>query len=131
MIYSGDWLKTRLQRNTSATTTLGAFGGFTSMVGNLAGPVLSLYMLAMQFPKKQFIGTAAWFFMVLNLLKLPGHIWVWHTITIDSFLLDVFAIPAIVFGAFAGVHIVKRIPEKTYRWFVILTILISSALMLL
>jgi len=39
--------------------TIGITGGFVSMIGNLAGPILGLYLLAMRFPKKEFIGTGA------------------------------------------------------------------------
>ncbi|MFZ9982860.1 MAG: sulfite exporter TauE/SafE family protein, partial [Cyclobacteriaceae bacterium] len=51
----------------------GVAGGFTSMIGNLAGSVMAVYFLSVRLPKNVFIGTTAWFFMVLNVFKVPFH----------------------------------------------------------
>lgn len=110
--------------------TIGIVGGFATMVGNLAGPVMALYLLSMQFPKNQFIGTAAWFFLAANVVKVPFHIWVWETITFNSFLLDLLLIPAVALGAWLGVRIVKRIPETIYRWFVIVMTTLAAVALL-
>jgi uncharacterized membrane protein YfcA len=109
----------------------GIIAGFASMVGNLAGAVMSLYFLSMRMPKNSFIGTAAWYFMVINWLKVPFHIWAWHTITLDTFLLDLTTLPIIILGAFLGVVIVRNLKEKTYRWFIIAMTLLAAIIMLL
>ncbi len=49
----------------------GILAGFTTMVANVSGPIMVLYLLALRLPKVAFIGTAAWFFLSLNLLKVP------------------------------------------------------------
>mgnify|MGYP001040963044 CR=1 FL=1 len=49
----------------------GVLAGFTTMVANASGPIMVLYLLALRLPKVAFIGTAAWFFLCLNLFKLP------------------------------------------------------------
>lgn len=100
--------------------SIGVLGGITTMIGNLAGSVMSLYLLAMRMPKNQFIGTAAWFFLVINLIKVPFHVFVWDTISVDTFLLDLTLLPVIGLGAFLGLQIVKRIREKAYRYFIII-----------
>jgi len=105
---------------------VGVLGGFTTMVGNLAGPVMVLYMLAMRFPKNQFIGTAAWFFFVINLTKVPFHVVAWGTITWNSLFLTSVFIPAVILGAWLGLFVVKRIPEQPYRWLVIATTFIAA-----
>lgn len=104
----------------------GVAGGFTTMVGNLAGPVMALYLLAMRLPKNELIGTGAWFFLVVNLIKVPFHIWVWETIDTNTVLLDLCLLPAIAIGAVIGVKIVALIPEKTYRWFVIIVVALAA-----
>ena len=60
---------------------LGTSGGFSTMIGNAAGPIMSLYLLSMRLPKNIYIGTGAWFFFIINLSKVPLHIFVWKTIT--------------------------------------------------
>jgi uncharacterized membrane protein YfcA len=109
----------------------GIAGGFTSMIGNLAGSVMAIYFLSMRLPKNAFIGTTAWFFMVINLFKVPFHIFSWHTISWNTFLLDLSALPFIFLGAILGIQVVKRLPEKFYRWFIIAMTLIAAAVMLL
>ncbi len=107
----------------------GVTGGFATMIGNAAGPIFNLYILSMRLPKNSFIGTGAWFFLILNLFKVPFHIFAWHTITVDTFHMDVLMIPGIFVGAVAGKHIVKFIPEKTYRFFIYIVIFLSSVMM--
>ncbi|MFZ9045844.1 MAG: sulfite exporter TauE/SafE family protein [Cyclobacteriaceae bacterium] len=104
----------------------GFLGGFTTMIGNAAGPVMSVYFLAMGFQKNKFIGTAAWFFLLVNLFKVPFHIWVWETITWETFQLNLWIIPAIVVGALVGFRITRGIPERPYRAFIIVGILLAA-----
>jgi uncharacterized protein len=110
--------------------TAGVAGGFTSMVGNLAGTVMAVYLQAMRLPKNIYIGTTAWFFLVTNWFKVPFHLFVWHTISLDIFLLDLTMIPLIGLGAYLGIVIVGKIPEKYYRWFIISTTILASFLVL-
>jgi uncharacterized protein len=108
---------------------LGLLGGFSTMIGNAAGPVMALYLLSMRLPKNSYIGTGAWFFFIVNLSKVPLHIWSWKTITVNSVLLDIMVIPAIAAGAFLGIWLVRLLPEKYYRLLVIATTLLSALLL--
>jgi len=105
---------------------MGLAGGFATMIGNSAGPVFTLYFLAMKLPKKEFIGTGAWLYLIMNTGKLPLQIFVWKTITFNSILLNIIAIPIIALGIFLGIYIVKLFPEKVYRYFIIITTLVTS-----
>jgi uncharacterized membrane protein YfcA len=108
---------------------LGLLGGFSTMIGNAAGPVMALYLLSMQLPKNSYIGTGAWFFFIVNLSKVPLHIWSWHTINLHSFVLDVLMLPAIAAGAFLGIWVVRLLPEKVFRLIIIATTLLSAVLL--
>ncbi|MCO6479236.1 MAG: sulfite exporter TauE/SafE family protein [Phaeodactylibacter sp.] len=113
------------------SSIFGVLGGFTTMVGNAAGPIMAVYLLATRIPKNSFIGTTAWFFLIVNLLKYPFHIFLWGTITLESFLMDLATLPAIILGVFLGIQVVKFIPEKAFRYFVIvMTFIISLQLLL-
>lgn len=118
--------KLRIPDSKWFAAALGLLGGFATMIGNAAGPVMALYLLSMRLPKNSFIGTGAWFFFIVNLSKVPLHIWSWHTITLDSFILDLLMIPAIAAGAFLGIWVVKLLPEKVYRIIVIVTTILSA-----
>jgi uncharacterized membrane protein YfcA len=98
---------------------MGLLGGITTMIGNLAGSVMALYLLSMRLPKNEYIGTAAWFFLAINLFKVPFHIFSWQSIDVNSLMLNLICLPFIALGAWCGIRLVKRIPEKYYRWLVI------------
>ncbi|MCF8381401.1 MAG: sulfite exporter TauE/SafE family protein [Bacteroidales bacterium] len=108
---------------------LGLAGGFATMIGNAAGPILALYLLSMRLPKNSYIGTGAWFFFIVNLSKLPLHIAFWKTISWESLSLNALLIIPIIAGAIGGFYLVKIIPEKFYRWFIILSTLASAILL--
>ncbi|TKG90148.1 sulfite exporter TauE/SafE family protein [Puteibacter caeruleilacunae] len=110
---------------------MGLAGGFATMIGNAAGPIFSIYLLAMHLPKNKFIGTGAWFYFIINLSKFPLHVMAWETISWNSLLLDIMMFPAIALGAWLGVRIVKRIPDATYRWFVIIITILSAFLLII
>jgi uncharacterized membrane protein YfcA len=109
----------------------GIAGGFTSMIGNLAGSVMAIYFLSMRLPKNSFIGTTAWFFIVINWFKIPFHVFWWHSISLNTFLLDLITLPFIALGAWLGIKIVKVLPERIYRWFIIGMTIIAAIMMLL
>lgn len=109
----------------------GLLGGFTTMIGNAAGPVMSVYLLSMRKEKMEYIGINAWFFLVVNLLKVPLQAFVWENITWQSFSLNLLMLPVIGIGAFLGIRIVKLFPEKAFRRFVQAVTIISVILMLI
>lgn len=112
-------------------SVFGLLSGFCTMIGNAAGPITSTYFLATRLPKNDFIGTAAWFYLLINLFKLPFHIFVWKSITWQSFQMNLMAIPAILLGVYVGIKIVKLLPEKVFRYFImVMTFIIAIKLLL-
>ncbi len=104
----------------------GITGGFSTMIGNAAGPIMSLYLLAMQLPKNVLIGTGAWFFLVINLFKIPFHIFIWETVTLRTFSINLMMLPAILLGGFLGIRLIRIIPEKPFRWLIIIMTVLAS-----
>jgi uncharacterized protein len=107
-------------------SVFGVSGGFSTMIGNAAGPLMNLYLLAMQLPKNVLIGTGAWFFLLINLFKMPFHIFVWQTITLESLTINLKMLPFIVAGGISGIILVKHIPEKPFRWLIIILTTVAS-----
>ena len=112
------------------TAFFGLLGGFSTMVGNSAGPVMNVYLISMDLPKTVFVGTAAWFFALVNVLKLPLQWWGWNNITRESLWFNAMMIPAIAAGCLTGIIFLKRIPETLFRY-VIFMITAGGALYLL
>jgi uncharacterized protein len=93
--------------------SMGITVGFTTMLANAAGPVFGLYLLAIGLPKMEFVGTAAWFFLILNVTKVPFS-WNLGLIRTDTLALNAILLPLIAVGLWLGSLIVKRIPQKIF-----------------
>jgi len=120
----------RIPKQKSFAIATGVAGGFTSMVGNLAGSVMSVYLLSVRLPKNAFIGTTAWFFLVVNWFKVPFHVFSWKTISWNTVLLDLLTLPVILLGAWLGILLVRQLSDTLYRWFIIGMTLIAAIAML-
>jgi uncharacterized membrane protein YfcA len=112
--------------SSSLMMSTGTISGFTSMVANAGGAILSLYLLRLRLPVMVFLGTTAWFFFVINVVKVP--------ISLGLGLLDwstaratVVLSPAVVVGALAGRAVARRLSWETFEW-VILIVTFAAAL---
>jgi len=119
-------IKVDIKENNLFSIAVGFLGGFITMIGNAAGPIMSIYFLSMGFDKNKFIGTVAWFFLFVNLFKVPMHVFIWKTIDLNILLFDLSLFPLILLGALTGVWIVKKIPEQPYKIFVIVSVILST-----
>ena len=119
-------IKVDIKENNLFSIAVGFLGGFITMIGNAAGPIMSIYFLSMGFDKNKFIGTAAWFFLFVNLFKVLMHVLIWKTIDLNILLFDLSLFPLILLGALTGVWIVKKIPEQPYKIFVIVSVILST-----
>jgi uncharacterized protein len=107
----------------------GVAAGFTTMVANAAGPIMILYLLALRMPKLLFIGTSAWFFLVLNLFKVPFSINL-GLITFASIAISLRLIPFAIVGALVGRRILQRIDQRLFeRLALVLTLLAGLRLL--
>ena len=93
---------------------LGILAGATSMISNASGSILTAYLLSMRLPKHEFMGTGAWYYCILNLLKVPFHLAI-GTMTGATLALNAVAAPVVLVGAAIGVLIVRRLPERAFR----------------
>lgn len=130
MIYTESIKSDKVPTNKLFSSGTGFLAGFTTMIGNLAGPISNIYFLAMRFPKNEFIGTAAWLFFIINVFKLPFHFFVWKTVTIESLVLNSVLIPVVIIGFFVGVSIVKLISNLNYRRFILIVTAVGGIILL-
>ncbi len=110
---------------------MGIGAGFTTMIGNLAGAFSSLYFLSSKIPKNQFIGTAAWLFMIINVVKLPFHIFSWQTINVETIKTNLVLIPAVFFGFYLGVKLVALFGEQFFRKFILIATAFGAVFLLI
>jgi uncharacterized membrane protein YfcA len=108
---------------------LGVTAGFITLVANAAGPLMALYLVAMRLPKMQFVGTAAVFFMALNLFKVPFMVDL-GLITAQSFEFNLMLAPAVLLGAFAGRWALIRINQQLFENLVLALSAIAGILLI-
>jgi len=84
----------------------------------------------MRLPKNEFIGTAAWLFFIINVFKLPFHIFVWKTINKETLVLNSVMIPILILGFYIGTRIVKLISNINYRRFILFVTALGGIILL-
>jgi uncharacterized membrane protein YfcA len=89
-----------------------------------------VYLLAMRLPKEEFVGTAAWYFLLVNVLKVPfsAHL---GLITAETVKLNLLLVPAILLGSLLGMKLLRRLPEKGFNLMVQLFALLGALKLLL
>ena len=98
---------------------VGFGAGFTTMIGNLGGPFATLYFLATKLPKTEIVGTSAWVFFLINLFKVPFHVFSWQTIRLDTLWINLTLSPFVLIGFFAGTRVLSLFNEQGFRWFLL------------
>jgi uncharacterized membrane protein YfcA len=100
----------------------GFLAGFTTFVANAAMPVMSIYLVSQDFDKRQFIGTAAWFFLILNVSKVPPYC-AMKRLTWEMLPTAAALAPLTILGALLGLYVLARIPQ---RFFDVLALLLAG-----
>ena len=103
----------------------GIAAGFATTIANAAGPVMTSYLLTRRLPKEQFVATGAWFFLVVNVAKLPIYA-ANHLFSRASVTFDLLMVPPAVCGAIAGLWMVRRISQRYFDGLIIVLSVISS-----
>lgn len=119
----GEWLEKHLPHQWWFSALVGLMAGFATMVGNVAGAIMGIYLISMGLEKKEFMGTGAWYYLIVNCAKVPLSAGL-GLITAQSLMFNLAVSPLVVIGAFAGLATFRHIPQK---WFT-RTILFLAAL---
>ncbi len=131
LMYAWDRKKNKaVPTHWSFAGALGMTAGFTTMVGNLAGAFTNLYFLAQKLPKNAFIGTAAWLYFIINVFKLPFHVFVWETVQLESLRISLLLAPFVALGLYVGVKMVRVIKENAYRKLILLFTAIGALIII-
>ena len=103
---------------------LGLLAGLTTMMANAAGPIVALYCVAVGMPKFEVVGTLAWFFFIMNVVKVPFSIGL-GLIHGSSLWLNLALVPTIVAGLFSGRWLIGRLPQRAFE--ALLTVFAAAA----
>lgn len=103
----------------------GAVTGFTSFVSHSGGPPYQVYTLPLKMTKTVFAGTSTIAFAVINAVKLIPY---WHLgqLSAANMKVALMLMPIAAGAVFAGVWLVKILPDKLFFRLVIWALLILS-----
>jgi hypothetical protein len=107
-------LNFQLTQSSWFQASMGILAGFATMVGNVAGAITSIYFLSKGLQKNAFIGTGAWFFLAVNLIKVPFNAYL-GMIDADVLLFAAWMVPAILLGTWFGVKVVPRLSQSYFQ----------------
>lgn len=108
----------------------GGLAGFTTMVANAGGPPMNLYLLAAKYDKWRFLGTTAWFFLAVNLTKVPFSIGN-GIVRGETALVAAVLAPLVLVGTWIGRVTIKRIDQATFERLVTVFVAVAAAYLLL
>ena len=120
---------TALAGSPAFTWGAGLLTGLSTMVANAAGPIASIYLFMLGLPKREFVATMAWLFLMVNLVKVPFSLHL-GLISGGSLTLNLLLVPAVLTGLFLGRIMVHRLPQGPFQ-IIILTLAGLAALRLL
>lgn len=126
-----DDLRDRICNRWWFAPVFGLLGGFTTMIGNAAGPIMMIYLLSMRLKKMSFVGTSAIFFLAINYIKLPLQVFAWDNIGGRTLMLALISIPFIAVGAYVGVYTTRLLSEDKFRVIIIGLTILSVVMILL
>jgi|WetSurMetagenome_2_1015567.scaffolds.fasta_scaffold31180_4 uncharacterized protein len=119
------WMEERLPHAWWFVAVVGIVAGFATMLGNAAGAVIPIFLIVKGMKKDAFMGTSAWFFLLVNLIKVPFSANLdlanGQTLTFAALM-----IPAITAGAIIGVKVLPRVPQKVFNWIVMAIAVLAS-----
>jgi uncharacterized membrane protein YfcA len=128
------WRQRRARRSPNAqdvpsslwfAASVGIVAGSTTMVANAAGPIMILYLLAMRLPKMEFLGTAAWYFFLLNCFKVPFSYGL-GLINPASLVIDLRLAPVAIAGALSGRAIIPHINQSLFELLALVFTLLAA-----
>ncbi|MEW5984593.1 MAG: sulfite exporter TauE/SafE family protein [Acidobacteriota bacterium] len=108
---------------------VGGVTGVASGVFNNGGPTFNSYLLVLRVSPRTFIGTAALFFAVVNVLKVPAFL-VAGVIDIPLLVSLWWVVLFIPPGIWAARLVATGINPRVFEWIVIAMLLVSSILLL-
>ena len=130
------WRQARAQQEAAArggallAGVYGTLGGFTTIVANAGGPVKSMYLLATRTPVQVFLGTSAWFFAIINVIKVPFLAGI-GLFTGPVLLTDAILAPLVVLGALLGLRVARRLDQRLFDRIVIVLTVLGAVYLLL
>ncbi|HIG31227.1 MAG TPA: sulfite exporter TauE/SafE family protein [Verrucomicrobiales bacterium] len=103
----------------------GTAAGVTSTFAHGAGPVIAIYLIPKNLPKKVFVGTNAFIFCIINWIKVPFFFLV-GAINKTTLLWGLSFMALVPIGTVVGIWLSGKIPEKQFLRIIYLTTFLAG-----
>ena len=106
--------------STGAAAFYGSTGGFATFVSNNAGPIMNAHLLRLGLDKSELVGTSAWFYFGVNVVKFPIYAALgWWTagggfFTGDAGRFAVLMMPVVVAAVLVGRRLFHVVPTQLF-----------------
>jgi hypothetical protein len=109
--------------------SMGGLAGVVTMIANGAGPIMVLYFLAVDLPKLVLVGTGAWYFLIMNLFKVPfsAALGLIHG---SSLLFNLVLVPFVVIGTLSGRRLVLVVSQRLFETLLLIFTTVASLQMI-
>lgn len=104
----------------------GLLGGFASFIGNVSGPLMSIYLLNINLDKDKFYSTRSWFYFVVNFTKLVLYFFFLKNINSYTLTRGLSAIPSVALGIYIGRFIVGKMNQNVFEKFIVIVSILSG-----
>lgn len=105
--------------------SIGFLGGVVTTLAHAGGIVWSVYLIQKKLPKREFVGTIVFLFLITNLLKTVSYLFI-GILNTDGLFTVLVSIPFIIVGGLAGNYLNKRMPLQIFRCVVLLIIAVMG-----
>ena len=95
------------------------------MAANAGEPMASIYFLASRFSVTEFLGTTAWFFVTVNVIKVPFMIGM-GLLRLEHLPLIGLLAPVVLAWAWARRRLAAHIPLRVFEPLVIATTIVAT-----
>ena len=118
------------QGHPALAVIVGFSAGFATTVGNVAGAIMSVYLIMLGFQKREFIGTITWYYFIFNALKIPVFMYI-GVLPVESFRYTIWLALPVALGALLGAVIFRITPQKLFDAIVLGTTAVGAAWLLI
>jgi uncharacterized membrane protein YfcA len=106
----------------------GTVAGFTSFISHAGGPPYQIYSLPQRLDRELLAGTTAWFFAIVNLMKVAPYLMLGQ-FSRENLTLSMALAPVAVASTILGVWLVRRVDsERFYRIVYALLVVVGANL---
>ena len=104
---------------------LGGTAGFISTIAHVGGPPVAIYLLPRGLGRELYVGTAAWFFLIVNVVKLAPYAWL-GLLNVANLQVALALLPLAFGGAALGVWLNRKVRERVFTMAIYLLLIVTG-----